>query len=67
VFGRLLVTRGPRLITPVSEAVTPVSRQNCGLIQPVDRRLVRPRHQVPVDVHRDLDRVVAQLVLHVDH
>ena len=29
--------------------------------------LVRPGHPVAVDVHRHLDRVVAELVLHGDH
>jgi hypothetical protein len=42
LFGRGLVTRGPRLVTPVHEPIPPVSRPHRGLIQPVHRRLVAP-------------------------
>src|SRR5215471_21748399 len=35
-------------------------------VKPVYRCLVRPRNQVPIDVHGHLDRMVAHLVLHVN-
>ena len=74
---RLSSTKSSRGVT--AQSVTPracsegarrrvarlVGRQGCQglLVQAIDGRLVRPGHQVAVDIHGQLDRMVPELVL----